>query len=257
MSSLATSIWSRLPQRRRIRKRWFTFILYHRVAPETFSQHLDYLTRHYTLTNLDTLRDHYLEGAKLPPNPLFVTFDDGWKANYSLLDVITDRNVPVTVFLATGLIGGNKRPAPLNAYEDPDTVKLPEEPNRTMLDEQEIKEMSRTVNFQSHGVTHSPATALTPDRFKAELTESRETIESLTGKPVYAFAYPYNRAGRREANIVEEAGYTLARVGGRVMNTAETGRFLLNCIGVDENSTVNQLRDTLLRAELKTLLNKG
>jgi len=63
-----------------------------------------------------------------------------------------------------------------------------------MLNNDEIIKMSGVVNFQSHGVTHSQASALNADEFLAELKDSKHFIEGLTGKDVYAFAYPYNNS---------------------------------------------------------------
>ena len=70
---------------------------------------------------------------------------------------------------------------------------------------------------------------------------------------MYAFAYPYNRAGERESKIVAFCGYTLARAGERVMNSAKTNPFLLRSIGVENDCTLDRLKKKILRAEIKTL----
>jgi peptidoglycan/xylan/chitin deacetylase (PgdA/CDA1 family) len=209
--------------------------------------------------SLEVLRDYYENGVPLPRNPLFITFDDGWKSNYSLLPLIETKEIPVTIFLTTGLIGSNMVPPPITFYSEATVEEIeaayPISSERTMLTLEEIKEMSRVVDFQAHGVYHHLSTVLSPEKLREELQESKYTIEQITGNPVYAFAYPYNRAGVREAEIVESCGFTFARIGSRTMNTQSTNRFLLNSIGVGETNTVDEVRRKILNAELKTILN--
>ena len=260
MKNRIISIWGKVsPIRNFIRRGWFTFLLYHRIDPNLFRQHLEYLQNNYNIVSLDVLRDHYLDKIPLPKNSLFITFDDGWKSNYELTSIIEEFEIPVTIFLSTGFIGTNKKPAPLSVYNknfDEFENFYSIEPERTMLNLEEIREMSRIVNFQSHSVTHSPSTYITVERFRSELFESKEIIEKITGKSVYAFAYPYNKANYEMGKIVESCGYSLARVGGRKLNKPSSNPYLINCIGVDENDSITDLRRRLLRSELKTILNE-
>jgi peptidoglycan/xylan/chitin deacetylase (PgdA/CDA1 family) len=240
-----------------VKRNWFTIILYHKIDTESFEEHMEFFSRRYSLAHLDSLREHYENGIRLPRDALFITFDDGWRSNYALLPIIDEKAIPVTIFLTTGFMGTNKKPAPITYFHDTafDDVEnlFSVETSRTMLNNDEIKEMSRVVNFQSHGVYHHPSTSLTPDQFRSDLLESKKSIETITGKQVYAFAYPYNRAGEREARIVASCGYIFARAGGRMMNRAVTNPFLLHSIGVETNCPVNKLKKKILKAELKTL----
>jgi peptidoglycan/xylan/chitin deacetylase (PgdA/CDA1 family) len=219
---------------------------------------VEYLNTHYNITDLESLRDHYENGAPLPRNALFITFDDGWRSNYDLLPIIEEKKLSITIFLTTGLIGTNKKPAPLTNYNEKTVEEItdsyPSESERTMLSIDEIKDMSKLINFQAHGVHHHLSTYLTEEQLKAEIIESKNTVEGITGKPVYGFAYPYNRAGEKEAIIVKSCGFVLARRGGRIMNNPSTDRFLLNSIGIDENCSLKDFKTKIFRSELKTVL---
>ena len=259
MNNLILSTWSKLSSiRKYVCKEWFTFVLYHRIKPESFKKHLEYYKNHYRISELELLRAFYEDKASLPRNPLFITFDDGWKSSYDLLPIIEDMNIPITVFLTTGLIGTNKKSIPISNYSKDKTLIIddtsPTESYRTMLSLEEIKEMRKLVNFQSHGVNHHLSTKITSYQLESELIESRKIIEKITGKPVYAFAYPYNRASEKEAKIVESCGYTLARRGGRMMNKLGTYQFLINSIGIEEHCSLKNLQNKMLRAEIKTML---
>ena len=139
-------------------------------------------------------------------------------------------------------------------HSDERSIEYSVEPDRTMLNVEEIKEMSSCINFQAHGVSHYPLTLLSEESLKSELIESKESIEEITGKSVYAFAYPYNRANNKVAKVVESCDYVFARVGGRIMNRPDTNRYFLNSIGIEEKSSVFELQNKLFKAELKTLL---
>ena len=246
------------PIRNHFRKNWFTVILYHKIEPELFLKHLNYYENNYNICNLDLLQKHFKENTTLPRNTLIITFDDGWRSNYDLLPIIEENKVPITIFITTGLIGINLKPPPIehhygnkiNNYKN----DYPHESKRTMLNIEEIKEMANLVNFQSHGVHHYLSTHINPSQLKSELLESKKVLEKITGKTVYAFAYPYNRASDKEANIVKSCGYTCARIGGRLMNKLNSNRYLINSIGIEENCTIEHLHKKILRAEIKTIL---
>ncbi len=258
MRDFLLSTWAASRSIRNYAKRnWFTIILYHSINPEVFEKHLEYFSERYNIAHLDSLREHYENGSSLQRDSLFITFDDGWISNFSLLPLIEEKSVPITIFLTTSFMGTDRKPAPITYYQD-DTIDEVEnvssfEAYRTMLNHEEIKEMSKVANFQSHGVHHHPSTLLSEDQLRTELLESRKAIEAITGKKVYAFAYPYNRAGVREAEIVASCGYSLARAGSRMMNNEKTSPFLLNSIGVEETCSINTLNKKILSAELKSL----
>ena len=258
LSGLVLSTWGASGAFRNLfRGKWFTCVLYHRVDTKTFKAHIAYYSKNYSLCSLDYLRRFYQKEDNLPRNPLFITFDDGWKSNYELLSLLEEHDVPITIFLTTGLIGSNMIPHPINIFEESKIEAIessyPIESERTMLTVNEIREMSKIVDFQAHGVHHHLSTRISEEKLKIEIKDSKESIEKITGKPVFAFAYPYNRAGEREARIVESCGLSLARAGGRTLNRFDTNQYLLNSIGIPENCTVKQLQNKLLRAELKTI----
>lgn len=206
-----------------------TFVHYHQISPEAFNNHFQFYHRHYNLTSLKTLA----EGRRLPPKPIFITFDDGWGTNYDLLPIYNNMSKIVTIFLSVAFIKTNRRPH---------------------LSIDQIREMSNVVSFQSHGLMHRDMTQLPENEARLDLCESRRIIEEITGEPVYAFAYPYNKCTHKLARLVEECGYKLARMGDRVLNRRDANRFTLKSIGIPENASVLDLRYRLLKARVKTLL---
>jgi peptidoglycan/xylan/chitin deacetylase (PgdA/CDA1 family) len=100
-----------------------TVLCYHRIAstegstfvgfkpnisasPESFRKQLIYYKRCYNPISLQTL-GNWLDGEiSLPPRPLLITFDDGYKDNGQVAwPILRQYQVPAAIFLATDYIG--------------------------------------------------------------------------------------------------------------------------------------------------------
>ena len=80
------------------------------VDPNTFELQMAYLRKHFNLLALDDLRRHLRNRTPFPPNSCLVTFDDGWKDNFTQAYPVLNRyEVPAVVFLSVGHIGTGKR----------------------------------------------------------------------------------------------------------------------------------------------------
>lgn len=270
MKNVLADVWGYNPLRKKQMRDHFTFIHYHEATPTQLRAHLQYLEKEFELQPLSLLRDHYKEGVDLPENALFVTFDDGWKSNYELLPVIEENDFPVTIFLSTGLVGSDKKPGNKVLYDDfkldenllnlitgeqSEPIQVPDE-KRTILSRDEIKEMSTLVDFQSHGVNHHVSSAIPDEQMDYELRESKQYIQELTGKDVYAFAFPYNVVSKDAFTLLSTHDYTIARAGTRRYNRIGTDSFNINSIGMVPTWTIKQLKRALHLAEFKTYLTK-
>ena len=80
------------------------------VDPDTFELQMAYLRKHFNLLALDDLRRHLRNRTPFPPNSCMVTFDDGWKDNFTQAYPVLNRyKVPAVIFLSVGHIGTRKR----------------------------------------------------------------------------------------------------------------------------------------------------
>ena len=108
--------------------------------------------------------------------PVFITFDDGYKENYTeIFPILQKYNAKITIFLTT----------------EPETERLTVDMIREMSD-------SGLVKFESHTATHPDLAQISSDtaRLTGELKNSKLKIEEITGKTVLAISYPsgsYNR----------------------------------------------------------------
>jgi peptidoglycan/xylan/chitin deacetylase (PgdA/CDA1 family) len=77
------------------------------VELKKFLWQMEYLKkRYYFISFSDFMAWRNGKLKKLPPNPVIITFDDGYKNNYTQLFPILKRNkLPAMVYLQTGMIG--------------------------------------------------------------------------------------------------------------------------------------------------------
>jgi peptidoglycan/xylan/chitin deacetylase (PgdA/CDA1 family) len=103
---------------RRIHQNKFIILMYHGVVktplePFSWTQlaereleyQLTYLKRHYTILKLSELMHRIQRGLPLPNNTAVITFDDGYKNNFTIAYPLLKRlQIPATIFLVTGCI---------------------------------------------------------------------------------------------------------------------------------------------------------
>lgn len=148
------------------------------VTPLNFEKQMVYLkNKGYTLLTFERWDD-----IGKVNNPIFITFDDGYKNNrnaYEILQKLKDDKFKptATFFVISDFIGNSNRLSPTD-----------------------LKVMSETglISVQSHTATHSDLTK--SENLQYELRVSKEKIKNITGKPVIALAYPYGSFNERVAS---------------------------------------------------------
>ena len=83
------------------------------VRPSWLAEQLDYLSRHYHFLSLSELLNYYERHQSIPPNSVVMTFDDGFRDNFTnAYPILQQYHVPATVFLATGCVSSGELPWP-------------------------------------------------------------------------------------------------------------------------------------------------
>jgi peptidoglycan/xylan/chitin deacetylase (PgdA/CDA1 family) len=184
-------------------------LMYHRVAPELpatgpsitrrltvtradFAAQMEWLKRHgwHAVTQRQVF-DALERGARLPPKPIAITFDDGYRdVLWNASPVLSRLRMPATEYVITGRVSGS---------------------DVSFLTWPELRRLERAgIAIGSHTVTHRELTSLSSSDALAELSDSRRVLERRLGHPVQWLAYP---AGAEDAGVValaRRAGYVLA-----------------------------------------------
>ena len=161
------------------------------VTRDDFSAQLDWLReKGYRTLSME----EFVSGIKkqsFPEKSVLITFDDGYEGIcLHAAPELRKRNMHATFFIITESID-----KALEGY-----------PYITM---QQLTELAADPLFSigSHTMRHPFLTRLSPQEKIEELTRSKIKLETLTGRPVLALAYPYGDYDASVIAALKESGY--------------------------------------------------
>ena len=240
-----------------------TIVVYHAPTPQVFDAQIGILRRLYNIVPLSAYIEARRSGdfTKLPPKALIVTLDDGHRSNFALKNVLERHNVPITIFLCSGLIGTRRRfwflhdkistiVQRLKTVPDDERLaalrrsgfeEAKEFDDRQVLSVGEIRHLNGRVDFQSHTVSHPILPRCSAEKAEAEVVGSKSDLQARLGHEVYALAYPNGDYSEREIRLAERAGYSCALTLDRGFNTKTTPLFRLRRICIPDDPDQHEL----------------
>ncbi len=79
------------------------------ATPEAFEAQMRFVAKNFEVVGFADLEKCEIEGKPWPSRALIVTFDDGYRDNYTLAwPILRELKLPATIFLTTGHIGAQK-----------------------------------------------------------------------------------------------------------------------------------------------------
>ncbi len=164
------------------------------VTPDEFEQHLKLIKKKgLTPISMDQLVTHLRTGAPLPPKPIVLTFDDGYKGHYDYVyPLLKKYNYPAVFAIYTAKVGKKM--------------------GRSSLTWEHLREMAKDplVTIASHSVSHKVMDGMSPEQLLVETQESKRILESELGIPIRYFVYPEGKFDKPAMESVEAAGYAAA-----------------------------------------------
>ena len=171
------------------------------VSPEQFEAQIRALSEAgYTGVSFDELQAYVLRGEPLPEKPVVITFDDGYRSNYTLAYPILQKYGMKATIFAVGVSFGTDH------YKDTDYAITPH------FGAAEAAEMTASglISIQSHtydmhqwppyetgSAVRENILQLSSESEEAyvqalteDFTRSRALLEDATGRPVDVLAYP-------------------------------------------------------------------
>lgn len=188
------------------------------VSPEAFERQMGFLKKNnYTVLSLEKLADLIRDKIKIPPKTVVLTFDDGYKDNYTYaFPIIKKYGFPVTIFLIVDDIGAGN-----------------------MLSWEEVKAMqaSGLVVFGSHTLEGGALTKITSeDELRRQIFDSKKILEEKLGRKVNAFSYPIGAFNDKIKELVKDAGYGLAVITTPRSRAPSDDYFALKRLRISENA---------------------
>jgi len=191
----------------------FPIIMYHNVTndPELVKKddtvHItaDTLESHFIALknagyNAISMNDYYLyrtQGKTLAPNPVLITFDDGYISNYEIAyPMLQEHKLKATIFVIASRMGA-------------DNVEF----HHFTWDQAREMDKSGFVEIESHTFTHPDFSKINYSQSVVEMRLSKFAIETNLGRPCRFFAYPYGKMNQWSTLVANKAGYKMVCVG--------------------------------------------
>ena len=159
------------------------------VSPDLFARHLDRIQAEgYTTISLYDLLAYLWEGAPLPEKPVVLTFDDGYRDNYTnAFPLLRQRGMIATIFVLTDFMD----------EERPDYLTW--EMAREML--------AAGISIESHGRNHISLRNKNRDYLVWQALGSLETIEFELGVRPRFVSYPAGEFDAETIDVFQSANY--------------------------------------------------
>jgi len=129
-----------------------------------------------------------------------ITFDDGFMSVFNTaLPILAHYGFSATCFFVADKI------AQQNDWDKPQAQRMP------LMGETEIRHfVAMGHEVGSHTLTHPNLPRLERAMASREISQSKQRLESLIGRPVLSFAYPYGGENATLRQLVQQAGYSHA-----------------------------------------------
>ncbi len=166
-----------------------------RIKPEIFRRQMRFLKEHhYNVVPLATVADRIKNNKPIPARTVAITFDDGYKDNYTYaFPILKEYNFPATIFVITS------------------EMSNPAQKERLAWEDITVMQASGLITFGSHTITHPDLSkVLSPADLKKEVAGSKKILEEKLGRKVESFAYPIGKFDAKSRQAVIDAGYSLA-----------------------------------------------
>lgn len=228
------------------------------TQPQQFEEQLKaIIDAGYNPISSEELYRYYYHQEQLPSNPIMLTFDDGYKDNYTnAYPILKKYNAKATIFTITSRIEheGN------NSYPN----EIPK------LTWEEINEMRDLVMVQSHtwdshrkvdakrgkqrGQIATPQMTAdgeieTEEEYRARVINdiqlAQTTIKEKTGYDSYILSYPYGESSIIAREVAKSLGVKFGVTVHKELNYSYTHLFHLKRITVDGNFTGEQLLEKI------------
>jgi peptidoglycan/xylan/chitin deacetylase (PgdA/CDA1 family) len=157
------------------------------ISPERFERQLHWLSRWHRVVRVEETLG---TSGNSRSGKVAITFDGGFRDNLIVaLPLLEKYHLPVTLFVATGLIG-----------------------RRDHLSADELREMARhpLVTIGSQGLGRGSLTDMSNDEARLELRESRSRLKAISGRRIEFMAWPDGECDARLERLSAECGYLAA-----------------------------------------------
>lgn len=166
------------------------------ITPERLKYLIDlYLKNGYEFISMDDVYEYVSKRNKCKKKFVAITIDDGYEDNYFVAYPIFKKyNIPFCIYVTQSYITGEKRSSEFVDFK--------------MLSIDQLKALSEEplCTLGGHTKSHCRLSLLSKDQQYDEIVSGKKWLESIIGKPVVHFAFPYGDYNKQSIDIMKECG---------------------------------------------------
>ncbi|MBU3159176.1 polysaccharide deacetylase family protein [Clostridium frigoris] len=197
-----------------------------KVPKEKFRNQMKYLKdNNYTTLTLDKLYSYMKTGQNLPSKPIVITFDDGYKDNYTnAYPILKEFKQKATIFVISNTIDHEKN----------------------YLTSTEIKLMdSNNIKIESHTSSHEHLDKISYADNINTMKNSKIKLEKILKRKINYITYPYGEFTSNTIKAAKQSGYKLAFSTGFGLIDKNDNIYSLGRIFVNSNFNLEQFKAKL------------
>lgn len=195
------------------------------VSPEGFAEQMAYLAREgwHTIYPAQFLA-YAQEGQPLPPKPVMITIDDGYRSTYETVHpILMEAGLRAVLFVIPSHMG-------YSAYFDWEMT-------------QELAEAGHEIGI--HTLDHLALRGESAGVLDVQVGEAKRQIEEALGRPAEAFCYPFGSYDEATITALREHGYTTAFTLNGLPYQPADDPFRLNRLLVRYETTLEEFAELL------------
>jgi len=168
------------------------------VSSKAFETQMRLLSKKaYNVLSVDETLNILKTGKRFPPRAVCITFDDGYRNNYTYaFPILLRHGLRATFYLVTGYIGAHRLFAWIKTHDAINAVNAQNPSPNQPLDWDEVSEMmSHGMEFASHSHTHPNFSDIDLSTVEWEIIESRRQLAINLSSYSNTFACPFGVHG--------------------------------------------------------------
>lgn len=209
------------------------------VKAEMFEEYLKMIvTEGYTTVTVSELAD-MIKKNRVKPKTVALTFDDGWRSNLEVIALLDKYKLKATLYIISGVFGSSGVPGDLQYISKEELIALSKKNNI------EIGAHTHT-HLMKWGPTEEKLDTMENAVIIGEMMQSKGIIESIIGKRVYSFAWPFGYIRPAARDIAPYMGFTSIVETNRISkNSAEISLFKLQRINIAGTCSPAQVKSMI------------
>ncbi len=158
------------------------------IPPNVFESQSQTLQENgYTFITASDIDSALAGKVKLPPRPILITFDDGYRDFYTdVFPILKKRHVKATLYVIVGFL---------------------DRPNHLLKSQLQELAGSGLVEIGAHTMNHLWLRGGNYNTVKYEIAESRKELQAMLNLPINSFAYPFGAFDNQAIQAVKDAGF--------------------------------------------------